>query len=84
MSEFWELGPMRTWFSVVFTASVTLLVLGGVFSAMHGCKDDRCVDTVTLVSVVPGNPSSASCRPGMTMKTENRVQGVVVTCTCPK
>jgi hypothetical protein len=51
---------------------------------LGACGPDPCVDTITLVSAIPGNPSAAACRPDQTMTTANKMQGVVVICQCHK
>lgn len=73
-----------------FTALVGAIIAVGLIIGLIGLvfhysrSPTACVDSVTLVSVMPGNPSSASCRAGMTMTTKTRVQGVEVTCMCPR
>jgi hypothetical protein len=71
--------------AAIAIASIALAAVGAVVYALFfSTAPNPCVDTVTLVSAIPGNPSEAGCRPDQTMETSDRMQGIVVRCTCQK
>lgn len=70
---------------VGFALAVAGITVGGGLMAIgvYQHLNHACVDTVQIISVMPGNPSQTSCAPGMAMEVENRVQGALVKCHCP-
>lgn len=75
----------QDWFTLGLVL-ILLIVFGGGGVLLVRCEPEPspCVDTITLVSAIPGNPSATSCHPDQEMSTENKMQGVVVKCTCRK
>jgi hypothetical protein len=60
-----------------------LIILGFIALFIDWMRHSgTCTDTITLVSTIPGNPSTATCRHDQTMETENKMQGIVVRCVC--
>jgi len=72
--------------NVLIVALAGLSVIGILLGALvDQCgRPSVCVDSITIVSTIPGNPSASACRPDQTMETENKMQGVVVRCVCRK
>ena len=69
---------------IAIVLAVVLLIAGIAALAKRCEPEPPCVDYTRMISAFSLRKPELSCGPGMTMTVKEKVQGALVTCTCPK